>query len=231
MFAYALFLIIASTALLLLTGGLFYLLFWMRPARWSRWRLPVQRGSTARPWHEAFLSAANLMIYAYPFLIAAAVETYLGYTVRYANISDYGWAYFFFSIALFLLIVDADFYWTHRFLHRRLKFAHAVHHQFTNPTPWCGFAFHALESVLLALPYVPLLLLIPWHPATIVIVQFTAMIWNAFLHLGYDMPQAWKSRWPLRFLMTARDHCGHHANPRSNFGLYFNYWDRLCGTR
>jgi sterol desaturase/sphingolipid hydroxylase (fatty acid hydroxylase superfamily) len=172
------------------------------------------------------------MVYMYPFLIAAGVEYTTGYTVRYSAINEHGWTYFFVSIFVFLLVVDADFYWTHRFLHRKFRSCHAVHHQFVDPTPWCGFAFHFGESFLLAFPYVPLLLLLPWHPAAVLAVQTVAMTWNAYLHLGYDpIPESFKQRRPLRWILTARDHCGHHQHPQSNFGLYFSYWDNLCGTR
>jgi sterol desaturase/sphingolipid hydroxylase (fatty acid hydroxylase superfamily) len=32
------------------------------------------------------------------------------------------------------------------------------------------------------------------------------------------------------WLITASHHQRHHAEYRGNYGLYFRFWDRLCGT-
>ena len=33
-----------------------------------------------------------------------------------------------------------------------------------------------------------------------------------------------------RWLITATHHQRHHERYRCNYGLYFRFWDRLCGT-
>jgi sterol desaturase/sphingolipid hydroxylase (fatty acid hydroxylase superfamily) len=36
---------------------------------------------------------------------------------------------------------------------------------------------------------------------------------------------------PIRFLLnTPTNHIMHHEKMRGNYGLYFNFWDRLMGT-
>jgi sterol desaturase/sphingolipid hydroxylase (fatty acid hydroxylase superfamily) len=38
-------------------------------------------------------------------------------------------------------------------------------------------------------------------------------------------------RSPLRYLLnTPTNHIMHHESMRGNFGLYFNFWDRIMGT-
>jgi sterol desaturase/sphingolipid hydroxylase (fatty acid hydroxylase superfamily) len=65
-------------------------------------------------------------------------------------VEEYGWGYFFISVAVMLVLHDAYFYWTHRAMHRpRLfKVFHRVHHLSTNPSQWAAFAFHPLEAVV-----------------------------------------------------------------------------------
>jgi lathosterol oxidase len=72
------------------------------------------------------------------------------FTRVYYSVEEYGWGYFFISVAVMLVLHDAYFYWTHRAMHRpRLfKVFHRVHHLSTNPSQWAAFAFHPLEAVV-----------------------------------------------------------------------------------
>jgi lathosterol oxidase len=45
-----------------------------------------------------------------------------GYSQLYTNISDYGWPYMIFSIALFLFFTDMLIYWIHRWLHHPILY-------------------------------------------------------------------------------------------------------------
>jgi sterol desaturase/sphingolipid hydroxylase (fatty acid hydroxylase superfamily) len=43
-------------------------------------------------------------------------------------------------------------------------------------------------------------------------------------------PERWVKGWFGRHIITASHHEEHHAKYNCNYGLYFRFWDRLCGT-
>jgi lathosterol oxidase len=50
-------------------------------------------------------------------------------------------------------------------------------------------------------------------------------------HAGVELiPRAWLAGWWGRWLTTTLHHEMHHAYANSNYGLYFVWWDRWCGT-
>lgn len=147
--------------------------------------------------------------------------------------SDGGWTWFFLSVVLTIFLHDAYFYWTHRLMHHRRLFPvmHGMHHRSRNPSPFAAYAFSPWEAVVQAGIF-PL-------AACLVPLQFWAfavfMIWqigfNVLGHCGYEIFPAWFLRSRMgKFMNTPTHHVLHHQHPRANFGLYFNFWDRLCGT-
>jgi sterol desaturase/sphingolipid hydroxylase (fatty acid hydroxylase superfamily) len=61
------------------------------------------------------------------------------------------------------------------------------------------------------------------------------MLWqltfNVLGHCGYEIwPRWFLDSWAGRFLNTPTHHAMHHEKFRSNYGLYFNIWDRMMGT-
>ena len=61
------------------------------------------------------------------------------------------------------------------------------------------------------------------------------MIWqivfNVSGHTGYEYFPSWLMKsWLGKILNTPTNHVQHHEKMRGNYGLYFNYWDRLMGT-
>ena len=47
-------------------------------------------------------------------------------------------------------------------------------------------------------------------------------------HGGYDFP--WSPFQLTPFANCAKEHWYHHSHNVGNFGLYFNFWDRVMGT-
>ncbi len=73
--------------------------------------------------------------------------------------------------------------------------------------------------------------LIPIHPLAMGLFTLWQIVFNVAGHTGYEFnPRGlMDSRW--RFLVnTPTNHVMHHEKMRGNFGLYFNFWDRLMGT-
>jgi sterol desaturase/sphingolipid hydroxylase (fatty acid hydroxylase superfamily) len=49
--------------------------------------------------------------------------------------------------------------------------------------------------------------------------------------MGWEMfPASWVNGWFGRHVITASHHEEHHKRYTCNYGLYFRFWDRLCGT-
>lgn len=69
--------------------------------------------------------------------------------------------------ALYLFAIEFCVYWIHRALHHPLiKWLHADHHKYNTGeslSPWAGLAFHPVDGMLQASPYVALLMVLPVH--------------------------------------------------------------------
>lgn len=156
-----------------------------------------------------------------------------GYTQIYTEVHEYGWWWFVASILLALLIHDTYFYWTHRFMHWKPLFRvmHAVHHRSHDPSPWASFSFHPTEAVVEAGILPVLVFIMPMHPLAIGGFLVVMTIMNVIGHLGYEIyPKGFTRHWLLGLNNTSTHHNMHHKYSRCNYGLYFNWWDRIMGT-
>jgi sterol desaturase/sphingolipid hydroxylase (fatty acid hydroxylase superfamily) len=138
------------------------------------------------------------------------------------------------SILLYLAAHDAWFYWTHRAMHHwpaLFRAAHAVHHESRPPTAWAAMAFHPWEALSAAWLIPALTFLIPIHWAALAAVLAIATFFGVTNHMGWEIfPRAWVDGRFGRHIISASHHHVHHSRYRSNYGLYFRFWDRLCGT-
>lgn len=157
----------------------------------------------------------------------------LGLTRIYKDLADYGWAWWWASLALMMVAHDTWFYWTHRLLHRPWWFArfHATHHQSVHPTPWAAYSFHPVEALIQSLFYVIMVHAVPMHGGMLFAFLIVMIVRNVLGHSAYEvMPWRATTRGPLRWLLTNSQHHYHHSAGRGNFGLYFTWWDRWMGT-
>jgi sterol desaturase/sphingolipid hydroxylase (fatty acid hydroxylase superfamily) len=164
-------------------------------------------------------------------LIFAGVQA--GVLRLYTDIATFGWRYAALSLVALVVAHDAWFYWTHRMLHgRRLfRWAHATHHRSVAPTPWTAYSFAPLEAVVQALFLTTIMLVLPLHPAVVFVFLVHMIVRNVLGHAGVElMPRAWLAGWWGRWLTTTLHHDMHHAHGHHNYGLYFTWWDRACGT-
>lgn len=137
------------------------------------------------------------------------------------------------SALLYLLAHDAWFYWTHRAMHgpRAFRLAHAVHHASRPPTAWAAMSFHPVEALTGAVVIPALVFLIPIHAAMLGLVLAIMTLMGVTNHMGWEMfPRALVHSRIGGWLITASHHRHHHDEYRCNYGLYFRFWDRLCGT-
>ena len=137
------------------------------------------------------------------------------------------------SVLIYLFVQDTCFYWSHRWMHRPkwFRLAHAVHHDSRPPTAWTAMSFHPIEAVTGAIVVPVLVFLVPIHVGMLGLVLTIATVMGVTNHMGWEMFPRWLVHSPLgNWLITASHHERHHEEYRCNYGLYFRFWDHLCGT-
>ena len=178
----------------------------------------------------SLLSAA---IYGIPAGIVAWGWQQHGWTRVYTDPSAYPLWYLPLSVIAYLFAHDTWFYWTHRWMHRPRLFriAHAVHHASRPPTAWAAMSFHPIEALTGAIVIPALVFLVPIHVAALAVVLAIMTLMGITNHMGWDMfPARMVNSSFGHWLITASHHNRHHEQYACNYGLYFRFWDRLCGT-
>jgi sterol desaturase/sphingolipid hydroxylase (fatty acid hydroxylase superfamily) len=233
---------VASRALLnIKVGALYYLIVaaafsaaWL----WWRWR-PARRARlqprpvTGRQIGREILNTVGTLVVFGSVLPVLFALGFGQHTRFYWRIEERGWAYFFLSILLMVIVQDTWFYWTHRLMHHRRLFRwfHLTHHRSTNPNPWTTYSMAPLEALVLSGSTVLTLVLLPATGAAFVIVGWANIIWGVYGHLGYELyPRGLAGHWLGRWMNTSVAHNTHHEKSRYNYGYYFLFWDRLMGT-
>ena len=226
--------ILASAVAMSVIVGVRYLAVSGAFAAATRARHPgLYRGLDRQMRREIAWSLASAAIYGVPAGVLAWGWRSHGWTRVYADVHAWPLWYWPVSILLYLFLHDSWFYWTHRWMHRPRPFrlAHAVHHASRPPTAWAAMAFHPVEALTGAVVIPALVLLVPIHVAALGLVLTIMTVMGVTNHMGWEMfPRAmWTG--PLGgWLITASHHQRHHERYRCNYGLYFRFWDRLCGT-
>jgi len=181
---------------------------------------------------EILYSLSSMLIFA---ALGAGVFVLLrmGHVVIYRNPARYGMAWFWLSLPLLIVWHDFYFYWTHRLLHTRWLFrhVHGVHHRSRNPSPWAAYAFHPLEAVVNGLVIPLALLVVPVHGPVLLLFGVHQILRNAHGHAAVEIMPRGFARHALwgRFTTTTHHHL-HHETAQGNYGLWFTWWDRWCGT-
>lgn len=178
-------------------------------------------------------SLASAAIYGIPAGILAWGWENHGWTRVYSDIGDYPLWYWPLSVFVYLFAHDTWFYWTHRWMHepKLFKLAHAVHHASRPPTAWAAMAFHPIEAISGAVVIPLLVLLIPIHLGALGLVLTIMTVMGVTNHMGWEIFPRFIWGGPLgAWLITASHHQRHHSDYRCNYGLYFRFWDHVCGT-
>lgn len=178
-------------------------------------------------------SLASAFLYGVPAGVLAWGWREHGWTLVYTDVHDYPIWWLPASIIVYLVLHDAWFYWTHRLMHRPALFrvAHAVHHASRPPTAWAAMSFHPWEALTGAVVIPALVLAIPIHVAALGIVLAIMTVMGVTNHMGWEIfPGKLAEGRAGDWLITASHHQRHHQQYGCNYGLYFRFWDRLCGT-
>jgi sterol desaturase/sphingolipid hydroxylase (fatty acid hydroxylase superfamily) len=210
----------------LATSGFFaWLTQRVQPGLYDKLRPQIGREIT---W--SLLSAG---IYGVPAGVVAWGWDNRGWTQIYRDVGDYPLWYVPISVFLYLAAHDTWFYWTHRLMHRPwwFKHAHAVHHESRPPTAWAAMSFHPWEALTGAVVIPALVFTIPIHVGALTLVLLIMTIMGITNHMGWELFPKFMVNGKLgNWLITATHHQKHHDAYRGNYGLYFRFWDKICGT-
>lgn len=217
--------LIVGARYLAVSGGFAWLTGRTRPGYYAGLDPQIRR--------EIAWSLASAAIYGVPAGIVAWGWANRGWTLIYADPSAYPLWYLPLSVLAYLFAHDTWFYWTHRLMHRPrwFRIAHAVHHASRPPTAWAAMSFHPIEALTGAIVIPLLVFLIPIHVAALGAVLAIMTVMGVTNHMGWEIfPHLVYGGRLGRWLITASHHQRHHDEYRCNYGLYFRFWDRACGT-
>jgi len=154
-------------------------------------------------------------------------------TKIYSSWDKYGLLYFLISFLIIHQLHDAYFYWTHRLMHewKPIRRFHLHHHETSVPTPFAALSFHPVEATIHALFWFFIAILIPL-PVHWFFIFYSFMFYiNMWGHTNYEFWHKDLLTHPiLKFLNTPTHHNLHHLYHRFNYGIYYNFWDKICRT-
>ncbi len=156
-----------------------------------------------------------------------------GWLKIYLDWDEYPLWYLPVSLIFGMLIHETYYYWLHRWMHHPKVYPilHRGHHDSVVTSGWTSFAFDPIESILQAGIIPVILLFLPMHGAVLVL-WLTLMTVSAIVnHLNVELyPMPLEKTWWGRNVIGATHHGLHHTRFTKNYGLYFTFWDRWCGT-
>jgi len=219
--------VIGGMSIYFILGSLsyFYLFVWNRTKFFpGKQDLPPDDVLSAQVREEIRIS-----LWAFPFMAMYTLPfnymEYLHMDNHYDNIDEHGMLYFVLSPFLFLLFADTCIYWIHRALHHPVLYKplHKRHHTYRVTTPFSSHAFHPFDGWLQASPYMLFAFIFPFHKVLHLVLFIAVNIWTVSIH----------DRAPVlanSFLNSSDHHDVHHRDFIYNYGQYFCFWDRVCGT-
>ena len=195
-------------------------------------RLIAQWPSAADIRREMAYSASTVVVFAGLNAVILALVAMRQVEI-YGPPLKHGLAWLLLTLPLMLVWQDFYFYWTHRLLHTRWLFrhVHAVHHRSRHPSPWAAYAFHPAEALNNSVMLLLALVAVPVNEMVLTIFVMHQIIRNTHGHAAVEtLPRGFARHafWG-RFTTTTHHHL-HHEAAQGNYGLWFTWWDRWCGT-
>ena len=156
----------------------------------------------------------------------------IGITKFYLETGKFGLWYEALTFISMLVVSDTWFYWSHRSMHHPsiYKYVHALHHKSLDVNPYTSSSFHIIESLWLTVWVLFLAMVMPISMTVLGIMQVIGTLNNLKSHLGYELFPKYFSASPFNMLVTATNHSLHHTQYNGNYGLFFRFWDIVCGT-
>lgn len=135
------------------------------------------------------------------------------------------------QLPLFFLAEDAVFYWLHRLFHLPFLYKrfHKFHHRYYQPVGLTAEYFHTFEYLFaISIPNFIGPLLLKSHIVTFWIWLVIRLSEAVDGHCGYDFWFVPFRYFPFRPGANVHDY--HHSHNVGNYGSFFIFWDRICGT-
>lgn len=216
-----------------LTAGFFYVFYLQVKNKNKNYRILSQRPPKKNQVRqEIYWSIISSVIFA--FFGAFTYWLYLqNQTAVYLDAKKYGWWYLPVSLLIVLLIHETYYYWLHRAMHfpKIYKAVHKVHHNSLSSTPWTAFSFHPWESILEALIVPLILIFIPVHIYVLLFYLVFMTFSSVINHLDIEVyPEHFRKSRFGKLWIDATHHHLHHKEFKTNYGLYFTFWDKMMGT-
>ena len=216
----------------LFAGISFLILYVLGRQFFTRFKIQQKFPASKHMWCELGYSLLSLVIFACNGVLVFACYRH-GMTKLYLDIHAHSWGYFIFTVLAFIVAHDFYFYWTHRFMHWKkvYPYIHKIHHLSHDPTPWAAYAFHPAEAVIQAAIFPIMVFILPVHPLAILVWGLYQTFLNVMGHSGFEFfPSGFTTHKITKLHNSSTHHNVHHKYATGNYGLYFNFWDRVMGT-
>ena len=210
-----------------------WVLLWVMLATWLRARKIRQDSPPARQLISEFLVSLRSMAIFATVSVGIDLLDRAGFYPLQRLAQSWGPLWFWTSLAITIVVHDAYFYWTHRFMHlpRFFRRTHRRHHRSNNPSPFTAYSFDLAEAGLMVFFFVvwPMIFPMAWGANALFGIYQIAR--NTLLHCGYElMPARADGRPWLDFITTTTHHDLHHRQAGWNYAAWFTWWDRWMGT-
>lgn len=211
---------------------MFAFLYLWKNQPWKTSRIQTREPNPKFIWHEIRYTILSFFLLS----IVVTIDGLLleqSFTKGYSSISEYGWIYFAFSVLILIVLYDIYFYTIHRILHHKkiYAFVHRTHHRSPTITPFGAFSINFWEAFFEFLFLPAMIFLIPLHSAALLIFISVYVIFNSYVHSGYEiLPKFWVTT-PFKYINTSVHHNLHHSKLKYNFGLFTNFLDRIFKTQ
>lgn len=137
------------------------------------------------------------------------------------------------SILIAMLMHETYYYWLHRLMHINpfYKWFHKGHHHSIIVSSFTSFSFDFLESIMQLFFFYILLFTLPIHLYSLLFMLIFMTISAVINHLNFEVfPEWFFTTFPFNQFIGATHHALHHKEYRTNYGLYFTFWDKIMGT-
>jgi lathosterol oxidase len=209
------------------TAGIFHYFIYIHPQNEEIFK-NRERPTAEMMWGQIKVSQTAMAIY----VLLPVIDEWLieqGYTKAYFTVEEIGgWPHHIAAMLLYFACVEISIYWVHRTLHTNkwlYNNIHKPHHIYNRPetlTPWASIAFHPLDGIAQASPYVGVMSFVPCHYLTHFGMLFFTAIWATYIHDAMD--------WNIDPVMGSKYHTVHHTHYIYNYGQVFTFCDRFWGT-
>ena len=223
---------LAEYGIFLLSGGL-YLVLLLRLHAIGSYRFRI-RGSTARPaqmGRELFNSTRAFVIYNALQIVMRIAALGAGYILTF-DVKMPLWEEAL-TFPLVILVHDAYFYWTHWVMHwpPLFRLFHWEHHRSRQPTVLTAHSFAVGESLVHGAFPILYAIFFPCTFATLIFFYVVMIVHDVAIHSGVELfPPLLVTDRHFGWWCGTTHHDIHHAIGRTNYALYFRFWDRLMKT-